>query len=182
MTIENDKFFQTAIKQVLKNEGGYSNNPSDKGGATKYGITEKVAQQNGYSGNMKYLTENFAKEIYYNRYWLKCNCDIISKYYSFNLAFFVFDFAVNSGVSNASRKLQILLNNLDNAGLKIDGIIGKKTLLAIESIMGSLYLLELNYIAKILSYYSSLSQFKTFGKGWVNRVANNIEFLSGLDL
>ena len=177
MTIENDNFFQTAIKKVLKNEGGYVNNPQDKGGATKYGITEKVARQNEYAGNMKYLTENFAKEIYYKEYWLKCNCDIISKYYSFNLAFLIFDFAVNSGVSNASKKLQIVLNDLGNAELKTDGVIGKKTLLEIEKLIGSINLVEFNYISKILAYYTALNQFGIFGKGWINRVANNLKFL-----
>ena len=40
--------------------------------------------------------------------------------------------------------------------------------------------LEKTYIAEILNYYTSLSKFNIFGKGWINRVASNIKFLAGV--
>ena len=43
------------LEDLIKREGGYVNNPADRGGATKYGITEAVARTNGFKGNMKDL-------------------------------------------------------------------------------------------------------------------------------
>lgn len=171
--------------QLLKNEGGYSNRASDKGGATKYGITEKVARQNGYKGDMRYLPENKAKEIYYKQYWLQSKADKVSLI-SFNIAFILFDFSVNSGVKNAVKKLQTAINkiikNINNkTELKVDGIIGPKTLSEIKYLDENI--LFLAYTTEILKYYTSLKNektgFKANGAGWINRVANNIDFLNG---
>lgn len=52
------------LDELIKREGGYVNNPADRGGATKYGITEAVARTNGYKGNMKDLPRDVAKAIY----------------------------------------------------------------------------------------------------------------------
>lgn len=181
-----DLFFNEAVVQVLKNEGGYSNKPSDKGGATKYGITEKVARQNGYTGDMRYLPENKAKEIYYKQYWLQSKADKVATI-SFNIAFLFFDFSVNSGVKNASKKLQTAINKIlkkidETRELKKDGIIGPKTLAEIKYLDENT--LFLAYITEILKYYTSLKNpnvgFKINGAGWINRVANNIDFLNGL--
>lgn len=43
------------LDELIKREGGYVNNPADRGGATKYGITQAVARENGWNGNMKDL-------------------------------------------------------------------------------------------------------------------------------
>ena len=184
-----DLFFNKIIKQVLKNEGGYSNKPSDKGGATKYGFTEKVARQNGFTGDMRYLPENKAREIYYKQYWLQSQADKVAAI-SFNIAFLLFDFGVNSGVKNAGKKLQTAINKIikninTKKELKVDGIIGPKTLAEIECInAGNGNILLLSYITEILKYYTSLKNsntgFKVNGAGWINRVANNIDFLNGV--
>lgn len=180
------EFFNEAIKQVLKNEGGYSNKSSDSGGATKYGITEKVARENGYKGDIRYLPENTAKEIYYNQYWIKSGADKVATI-SFNIAFLLFDFGVNSGVKNAVKKLQTAINKIiknikNKTELKVDGIIGPKTLAEIKYLDENIFFLA--YITEILKYYTSLKNsntgFKANGAGWVNRVANNINFLNGL--
>lgn len=52
------------VEKVLKSEGGYVNNPKDKGGETKYGITVAVARANGYKGNMRNLPKQTAIDIY----------------------------------------------------------------------------------------------------------------------
>ena len=51
------------LNELIRREGGYVNNPADRGGATKYGITEAVARQNGYKGHMKDLPESLARDI-----------------------------------------------------------------------------------------------------------------------
>lgn len=45
--------FGLIMQAVYKDEGGYVNDPADRGGATNYGVTEAVARQNGYLGPMK---------------------------------------------------------------------------------------------------------------------------------
>ncbi len=52
------------LEELIKREGGYENNPADRGGATKYDITEAVARANSFKGNMKDLPLEVAKEIY----------------------------------------------------------------------------------------------------------------------
>jgi len=83
------KDFDKALKFVLKWEGGYSNDPRDPGGETKYGISKRSYPELDISK----LTLKQAKEIYYQNYWLKCGCDELP--YPFNIV--VFDTAVNMG-------------------------------------------------------------------------------------
>ena len=168
--------FDLCVSRVLKNEGGYVNNPLDKGGETKYGITKAVAQKSGYNGSMREMSELTAIKIYELNYWNKSGCNTICTY-SFNLAFLVFDFGINSGVATAVKKLQKVLNDLAKTNLKIDGVFGKKTAAALQSISGSLNLVEYAYLSEILAYYTALNQFGIFGKGWINRVSNNLKFL-----
>ncbi|ENV93784.1 hypothetical protein F937_03185 [Acinetobacter calcoaceticus ANC 3680] len=52
------------LDELIKREGGYVNNPADRGGATKYGIIEAVARANGFKGNMKDFPLETAKAIY----------------------------------------------------------------------------------------------------------------------
>jgi lysozyme family protein len=61
--------FDQAFAHLLKVEGGYSNHPADRGGATVYGITEAVARQEGYQGPMQSLPLSAAQSIYKRRYW-----------------------------------------------------------------------------------------------------------------
>ncbi|ENX37679.1 hypothetical protein F888_03022 [Acinetobacter courvalinii] len=57
------------LEELIKREGGYVNNPADRVGATKYGITEAVARANGFKGNNRDLPLDFAKAIYKKQYW-----------------------------------------------------------------------------------------------------------------
>ncbi len=61
---ESEMNIEQYLEELIKREGGYVNNPADRGGATKYGITEAVARANGYKGNMKDLPLDVAKSIY----------------------------------------------------------------------------------------------------------------------
>lgn len=63
-----DEQFTWAIAHILKVEGGWSNHPSDRGGATKYGIIESVAKRHGIS--VTNITLSQAIKIYYTDYWV----------------------------------------------------------------------------------------------------------------
>jgi len=88
--------FDTSIEPILQIEGGYTDNPADSGGPTKYGITEHVARANGYQGPMQDLPESMAKSIYKLQYWDPLRLDDISALSS-NVADELFDTAVNAG-------------------------------------------------------------------------------------
>lgn len=83
------KDFEKALQFVLKWEGGYSNDPNDPGGETKYGISKRSYPELDISK----LTLKQAEKIYYENYWLKTGCDQLP--YPFNIV--VFDTAVNMG-------------------------------------------------------------------------------------
>lgn len=93
--------YDFCITEVLKSEGGYTNDPSDSGGATNYGITiadyRKYINKNGTSDDVKNMTVSQAKNIYKIRYWNAVDGDNLAS----GVDYTVFDYGVNSGVSRA---------------------------------------------------------------------------------
>ena len=155
--------FERALMHVLKHEGGYSDHPSDPGGATKYGITHAVlAQHRGHSlgkAEIQALTQQEAAEIYRRRYWDTASCAVLPT----GLDLAVFDCAVNQGVGRATRLLQEALK------VKADGVIGPKTLSAIAAMPVDELLAE--FMARRMRAYGLLaSLFRTFGLGWSRRL------------
>ncbi len=57
------------IDGILNIEGSYVDNPADRGGPTKWGITEKTARAHGYKGNMRDLSRDEAYLILEQDYW-----------------------------------------------------------------------------------------------------------------
>jgi|SRR5882724_578729 len=99
---QNYDFF---IKEVLKSEGGYSNDPNDKGGPTNFGITiadyKKYINKAGTAEDVKNMTVDQAKAIYKTRYWDAVNGDTLAS----GLDYTVADYGVNSGVGRANSVL-----------------------------------------------------------------------------
>lgn len=155
--------FDEAFDRLIGNEGGYSNNPADPGGETMWGMTAKVARANGYQGAMRDMPRDTAKAIYKTQYWDAARCGDIDG----AIAFQVFDAAVNHGIPTAVKLLQ------HAAGAKEDGQFGPMTLAAVQAIPVPKLLLR--YVAQRLRFWTSLSTFATFGRGWTNRGANNLD-------
>nr|DAQ46637.1 MAG TPA: Lysozyme [Caudoviricetes sp.] len=156
--------FQQIFDRLIGHEGGYVNDLQDPGGETNWGVTKRTAQANGYTGNMKTMTRQQAYEIYRRAFWLRYNCEQMPD----AVAYQFFDAAVNHGFGNASRMLQRAVGVLD------DGIIGKYSLEAINHNPISDTLMVLN--GERLNFYIRLKNFDRFGKGWVNRVAQNLRY------
>lgn len=102
-----DKTFEKALKFVLKWEGGYVNNPNDKGGATNKGITQNtynawLQSQGKPSKDVKNITDAEVRDIYHKNYWLASGCDKMTPVF----AVLCFDTAVNMGVSRANEFLK----------------------------------------------------------------------------
>lgn len=90
--------FNKAIDFVLSSEGGYVNDPRDPGGETNFGISKRAFP----NLDIKNLTRDQAKKIYFDKYWIKSGCDKLS--WPLNLV--VMDTAVNCGVERAKEMLQ----------------------------------------------------------------------------
>lgn len=128
------------IDELIDREGGYVNIAADRGGATKYGITEAVARANGYKGHMKDLPLSLAKDIYRKQYWIQPRFDQINTV-SPAIAEELLDTGVNCGVGFAKPTLQRALNLLNNQGkggwadLVPDGVYGPATLGALKTFL-----------------------------------------------
>lgn len=124
------------IDAVIDREGGYSDHPADRGGATRFGITEAVARANGYAGDMRYFTRPAAVAIYRRLYWVRPAFDRVATRAP-ALAAELFDTGVNMGPAVAAGFLQRALNALnrgasDYPDVAVDGRIGAKTLAALD--------------------------------------------------
>ena len=171
--------FEKIFDYLLRVEGGYSNDKNDKGGKTKFGIIEEEARDFGYKGNMQDLTKDFAKNIYLKKYYLGNKLD---KVVDDKVALSICDWAVNSG-RNGTKNAQIAINQLTNANLDVDGIIGNKTLDALNAVDPEKFLEIYHNLQRI--YYKGKveadSTQKKFLDGWINRVERKEEYLKDWD-
>ena len=145
--------FEIALAFTLRWEGGYSDHPTDPGGATHYGITQAtyskwLSKQGKPDAHVRNITMTEVRQIYYQEYWLKAGCDQTQP---LPLAISVFDFAVNSGVGTAL----LFKEHTDN---------------------------WVEYNSKRLAYLAALTNlWPTFGRGWANRVAALGEYAAAYD-
>ena len=148
---------------ILKNEGGYVDNPADPGGATNLGCTKAVWEQ--YIGrsvtkdDIKALTPNDVMPLYKVKYWDTIKGDDLPE----GVDYAVFDFAINSGPSRAAKALQSVLS------VTVDGQIGSATLRALET--ANPREVATAVCEARLAFLQSLPTYGTFGKGWSRRVA-----------
>ena len=154
------KRFQECIDIVLEHEGGYVNDQFDPGGETKYGISKRAFP----NIDIQAITKQEAIRLYYEYYWVRVKGDqIISN----ELALQVFDMAVNAGPGVAIELLQKMLNT------KVDGIIGPKTLAAMDSYPSVAGMIE-RYKYLRLKYYAVLIHknppLHRYLMGWINRI------------
>ena len=155
--------FNRAFDLLITHEGGFSNHPDDPGGASMYGVTEVIARAEGYTGPMRELTLDFAKQVYRKRYWVACRCDQMPDVLRYPL----FDAAVNSGPSQAIKWLQAAV------GVKADGAIGPVTQQAVN--MAAPQPTRQKMIGNRLRFMTQLSNWPSFSKGWARRIAAILE-------
>nr|DAX19190.1 MAG TPA: Lysozyme [Caudoviricetes sp.] len=166
--------FKKFLDYIFEVEGGYTDDKNDRGGKTTWGITEEEARDFGYTGDMRNLTKDFAKNIYLKKYYLGNKLDKVK---NDKVALSIFDWAVNSG-RRGIKKAQIVANKF-GANLVIDGIVGNKTLEVINGINPEAFLKEYHEIQRI--FYKNLaardSSQEGFLKGWLNRVKIKEKFI-----
>ncbi|KKM74794.1 hypothetical protein LCGC14_1396780 [marine sediment metagenome] len=131
--------FKKAWAETGRAEGGYVDDPSDSGGATNWGITEKVARKHGYTGHMRDLPKPLAVQIAKKAYWDVMKLDDIAAL-SGPIALEMFDTGFNAGTSRSGKFLQRALSALnrlqkDYPDVVVDGAIGNKTVGALKAFM-----------------------------------------------
>lgn len=129
------------IEGVIAREGGYVHHRADRGGATRWGITEAVARAQGWRGDMRALPREEAKAIYRRLYWLRPRLDAVGRRAP-ALAAELFDTGVNMGPATAVGFLQRALNALnrgarDYPDIASDGRIGPATLAALDAFLAT---------------------------------------------
>lgn len=100
------------IDDVIGREGGYSNHPADRGGATRWGITEAVARAHGYRGDMRSFPREEAVALYKRIYWTRPGFDLVNTLAP-DVAAELFDTGVNMGPGMAVSFLHRALNALN---------------------------------------------------------------------
>lgn len=127
------------IDSVIGREGGYANHPADRGGPTRWGVTEAVARRHGYAGDMRGFPRDQAVAVYRRLYWHCPAFDRVAERVP-RIAAELFDTGVNMGPAVATGFLQRALNALnrsatDYSDIVADGRIGPRTLAALDGFM-----------------------------------------------
>ena len=157
-----DNTFGKIINKVLKYEGGYVDDPDDRGGETKYGISKR----NHPEVDIKNLTIDGALDIYRRLYWSPSRAEKLLP----ELRHQYFDMVVNAGQGNAVKILQRACNGRAKKGEKIavDGRIGRMTIGASEKLEESrLMAYRMLYYANLIKKNPTLEKFYY---GWYKRV------------
>ena len=154
--------FSACLAFTLAEEGGFSDDPSDPGGATNYGIT--LATLSHWRGrqctvdDVRALTQREAGAIYRVSYWHAMKCGALP----YGLDLMTFDEGVNAGAAASVRMLQFVL------GVEADGIVGAHTLSAAEFVkpLGAISALA----DRQEESYRADAGFDVFGAGWLARL------------
>jgi lysozyme family protein len=154
--------FQACLDFVLSQEGGWSDDPNDPGGATNQGIT--LATYRTFTNNpdasaddLEEMSDAMRDDIYRTMYWTPIRGDDLSA----GIDLCIFDFGVNAGPGTSAKELQALV------GTARDGVIGPLTLAAVAAEADDVWVI-CNFIKQRLDYYKSLSK-PEFINGWTNR-------------
>jgi lysozyme family protein len=175
-----EALIESVIDEVLRAEGGskFTNNPADRGGPTKFGITQaKWSELLGVTAtidDIRNITEKEARDFYRNHYILAFNFHELRK----PLIPLVVDCAVNHGRVRAAMWLQRAV------GVKEDGVVGPKTIAAVDS--APWVQTYARICARRVRFYGAIvgrdhSQ-AVFISGWNNRAAKWVEALADVEL
>lgn len=164
------------IEDVLRREGGFVDHPADRGGPTKYGVTQATLSRHlgrpATRAEVRALHADLARDIYESDYYLRPRLHAAPA----RLRPFLFDCAVNHGPRRAVIFLQKVCNALSEVDMTLeeDGVFGPATRAAAEeaeAIMRARLLAALveerrNFYRAIVAHDPSQ---RVFLKGWLAR-------------
>lgn len=161
--------FDACYAETLRHEGGYSDHPSDPGGATQHGVTQATydayrRRRGRPTRAVREIAGDETREIYRDQYWAAVRGDELPA----GVDLVVYDFAVNSGPVRAIRALQAAL------GVEADGHLGEQTLAALRNrlpagVIGDVCERRLAFMRQARDKRGAAA-WPTFGKGWSRRV------------
>lgn len=163
--------FDKAFERSLDSEGLFQDDREDRGNWTsgKVGVGELKGTKFGIAAmtyphlDIKNLTVEQAKAIYYEDWWLKLGMERFRPAMQYQM----FDAAINHGMYNATRILQWAVK------AKADGIIGPKTLGSVRNT--DLNDLLMQFLAERLVFMTDVRTWSRYGKGWARRIAHNLK-------
>ena len=161
--------YEKLIPTVLKFEGGFANHPSDPGGATNSGVTlstfRSVYGKNKTVQDLKNMTMEQWEYIFKTSFWDRWCADEIDNQSIANL---LVDWLWASGVYGIKYPQEVL-------GVKTDGIVGLKTLAAINYYPNKNELFEKLWNRRKKHFEDIVRnrpQSKVFLKGWLRRLSD----------
>ena len=127
------------LNVIVATEGSYVDHPSDLGGPTIWGITERIARGFGYTKPMHVMSREEAKEIYLKQYIQAPGFDKIHAVNTI-IGCEVIDTGVNMGVPMTGLFFQRVLNAMNQQGkhyddVKVDGDCGPRTIAAFKAFL-----------------------------------------------
>lgn len=159
MSVADDPRNAFILSTIYAAEGGYSNHRADPGGATMFGITERVARANGYSGPMNQLPREVADDIYMRQY-----ISHFSGIDHLGTQAMVVSMGVNAGPARAAA----LASEAIGAGRTLRGEELANAIDAYVEQHGAQQFAE-RFREERMEFYRGLRTFGTFGRGWENR-------------
>lgn len=170
-------------------EGGYVNDPADRGGATRYGVTEAVARQAGYTGDMRRFpkhcdgpTTACADEVYLRNY-VRPFMAVVNVEPALGQE--LVDTGVNMGTGTAALFWKQALNDLGGFGLPIKGGVTSADMAAYAKLQRSagpvaackamLERLDARQEARYRAIVAKRPANKKFLKGWLNHRIGNVK-------
>jgi lysozyme family protein len=157
--------FIASLPFILRWEGGFVDDPDDRGGRTNKGVTQGVysawrGDQALPQQDVQHITDQEVAAIYYERYWLGAKWDALRS----KLDLAAFDTAVNMGQKRAIKILQRA------TGCDADGVFGANTKAACDSCdLGDAMIKYCDIRESIYRSLATGTQAR-FLKGWLNRL------------
>ena len=157
--------FDKLIGAILEHEGGYVNDPDDPGGETKYGISKRSYPQL----DIRALTIEQAREIYYRDWWLRLRCGEIQ---DDRIAQKYLDMSVNVGKTAGIKIMQRALREAGQS-VAVDGKIGPQTIGAAnkanpDALLAAMRRLQAEHYESLIRRNPKLAKFR---RGWMARAA-----------
>jgi len=159
--------FELAFDELMKLEGGFSDDADDPGGRTNYGISQKQYP----SLDIAALTKDEAREIYRRDYWNPIRLDEVSNDF---VAAEALEQSVHMGPTQAIKNIQTALNYLGE-GLTVDGVMGPNTLHAVNEWSAKDHVAFLKVLNGVqftlyLGMVEKNPKLKKYARGWTRRL------------
>lgn len=167
-----EAMFETTFERIIGNEGTFQDDPKDRGNwtsgiigqgqlkGTKYGIAAMTYP----SLDIKNLTVDDAKKIYYNQWWIPLKMNQFPR----ALQYQMIDASINHGMHETSKMLQRAI------GANPDGILGPVSISTLNRLdVNDVLMLFLSYR---LEFMTNIRTWDTYSKGWTRRVAHNLRY------